>query len=74
MIASGPARLCAALAIDRENTNGLDLTNAASSLYLADDGVRAMRIRTATRIGITKSPDLPLRFYIEDNPFVSRRN
>jgi DNA-3-methyladenine glycosylase len=72
LIASGPARLCAALAIDRENANGVDMTSAGGSLYIADDAFRAGRIRTATRIGITKSPDLPLRFYLEANAFVSR--
>jgi DNA-3-methyladenine glycosylase len=74
LIASGPARLCAALAIDRDNANGVDMTSAGSGLYIADDGFRAGKVRTATRIGITKSPDLPLRFYLEGNAFVSRRS
>ena len=72
LIASGPARLCQALDITRENSNGLDMTAIRSGLYIGDDGFNARPVKTATRIGITKSPDLPLRFYIEGNPFVSR--
>jgi DNA-3-methyladenine glycosylase len=73
LIASGPARLCEALDITRENTNGVDVTSASSGLYIAEDGFRVTKVKTATRIGITKSPDLPLRFYIEGDPFVSRK-
>jgi DNA-3-methyladenine glycosylase len=73
LIASGPARLCQALDITRENSNGLDMTAVRSRLYIADDGFHARPVKTATRIGITKSPDLPLRFYIKDSPFISRK-
>ena len=73
LIASGPARLCEALDITRENSNGLDMTRQRSGLYIADDGFAVGSVKTTTRIGITKSPDLPLRFYIEGNPFISRK-
>ncbi len=72
LIASGPARLCQALSITRAALNGADLTAPASSLYLCDDGFRARRIRTSARIGITRSAALPLRFYLEKEPCVSR--
>jgi DNA-3-methyladenine glycosylase len=71
-LASGPARLCQAFAITRARDNGKEMTSPASDLILTDDGYRARKVHAGTRIGITKSPDLPLRFYLEGNPFVSR--
>ncbi len=73
LIASGPARLCEALDITRENVNGLDMTSRNSGLFIAGDGFEVENVKTTTRIGITKSPDLLLRFYIEGNPFISRK-
>jgi DNA-3-methyladenine glycosylase len=73
LIASGPARLCEALDITRENVNGLDMTSRNSGLFTAGDGFEVENVKTTTRIGITKSPDLLLRFYIEGNPFISRK-
>lgn len=72
LIASGPARLCEALDITRTNVNGLDMTSRNSGLFIAGDGFEVENVRTTTRIGITKSPDLLLRFLIEGNKFVSR--
>ena len=72
LLCSGPARLCEAFGITRERDNGKDLT-VAQDLWIADDGFEAGDIVTTTRIGITKSPELPLRFYLRDNEFVSRR-
>jgi len=69
---AGPARLCQAFAITRDRDNGTDMTDTSASLFLADDGHRVARITASTRIGITKSPDLPLRFYVEGDPFVSK--
>jgi DNA-3-methyladenine glycosylase len=70
-LTSGPARLCAAFAITRDRDNGKDLTSPSSDLLIADDGFRPGRLRSTTRIGITKSPELPLRFYLEGSAFVS---
>lgn len=69
-LASGPGKLCQALAINRKQ-DGLDLTN--SPLVLADDGYTVDNIITATRIGISVAADLPLRFYVAGNPYVSRK-
>ena len=71
LLASGPARLCQALEITRAADNGKDMTLAASGLWLADDGDRPRNITTGPRIGITKSADLPLRYFIPGNPYVS---
>ncbi len=69
-LAAGPGRLCQALAIGPAQ-NGADLT--AKPLYLASDGETAGEIVTTTRVGITRAADLPLRFYLKDNPYVSRK-
>jgi DNA-3-methyladenine glycosylase len=72
LLTSGPGRLAQALHINRPGDNGKDLTSPDSDLFIADDGALPKpRIITSPRIGITKSADLPLRFYIAGNPFVS---
>jgi DNA-3-methyladenine glycosylase len=73
LLCSGPARLCQALGIDRPRDNGKDLLSLNSDLQVLDDGYRVKRVLATTRIGITKSADLPLRFYIEGSPFVSQK-
>lgn len=71
LLTSGPGRLAEAFAITRERDNGKDLTSRKSDLYLADDGFHPERIIATTRIGITKAADLPLRYLIAGNRFVS---
>jgi DNA-3-methyladenine glycosylase len=75
LLTSGPGRLAQALHINRTGDNGKDLTAPDSNLFIADDGsLPKPRIETSPRIGITKSADLPLRFYVAGNPFVSGKN
>ena len=69
-LASGPGKLCQAMAINSKH-NGTDLT--CGSLYLADDGNEPEEIIATTRIGISVATDLPLRFYVSGNPYVSRK-
>lgn len=75
-LTNGPAKLCAALGIDRE-LDGADLCNADSPLFigghpeaeqfrLAHGGV----VRTP-RVGISKAAAWPLRFYLAESEFVS---
>jgi DNA-3-methyladenine glycosylase len=71
MLTSGPGRLAEAFGITRGRDNGKDLTSAKSDLYIADDGYRAPRVVTTTRIGITKAAEQPLRYVIAGNEFVS---
>lgn len=71
LIASGPARLCEALAITRERDNGRDLTTQKSDLWIGDDGYSPAGVVRTPRIGITKSVEMPLRYYIAGNGFVS---
>ena len=72
-LTSGPGRLAQALGITRDRDNGCDLTSAASSLWIGDDGYRAKGIRTTCRIGITKAAEKPLRYVLAGNAFVSGR-
>ncbi|HEY5915085.1 MAG TPA: DNA-3-methyladenine glycosylase [Verrucomicrobiae bacterium] len=75
-LTNGPAKLCQAMGIDRK-LDGADLCDAGSPLFVAQnpeiDQFRVGRGQTVTttRIGITKAADLPLRFYLEQSPFVS---
>ncbi len=70
-LTSGPGKVCQAFGITREYY-GEDLINGRivllSAKKIPDD-----RIVQTTRVGIKKSTELNWRFYIKDNPFVSRK-
>ena len=68
-LARGPGRLCEALAIDRR-LDGIDLCQAGP-LWLGSDGQAPDEIGRSKRIGISRAPDSPLRFYVRGNLFVS---
>lgn len=69
-LASGPGKLVQAMGIARE-LYGHDLTQAP--LWIAPGKVvKAAQIAVTPRVGIRHNPEAPLRFYIKDNPFVSR--
>ena len=70
-LTSGPGRLAQAFGITRARDNGCDLTSSHSSLWIGEDGYRVQSIRVSPRIGITKAADLPLRYVLEGNAFVS---
>ncbi len=72
-LTSGPGRLAAALGITRERDNGKDLTNSHSNLYIVDDGSPPPEVLITKRIGITKAADMPLRYIVAGNTFVSGR-
>jgi len=67
-LARGPARLCAALAIDR-TLDGHDLT-CGDSLWIAG-GPDPDGVVTTRRIGVTSAKELPLRFLVAGSRFVS---
>ena len=69
-LTNGPAKLCQALAIDKRY-NGHDLTKAPLILK-PQKPLSQARITQTTRIGISKDKDRPWRFYITDNPYVSK--
>ncbi len=69
-LASGPGKLTQALGITRAQ-NGADVTRG--ELVVRTGNVAdAFDIAVSPRIGITKCADLPLRFTIAGNRFVSR--
>jgi DNA-3-methyladenine glycosylase len=68
-LARGPGRLCEALGIDRR-LDGIDLCQAGP-LWLGSDGQPSDKIGRSKRIGITRAPNSPLRFYVRGNRFVS---
>ena len=72
-LTSGPGRLAQAFGITRGGDNGCDLTSAASSLWMGEDGYRAKGIRRTPRIGLTKAAGVALRYVLAGNAFVSGR-
>ncbi|HLX45379.1 MAG TPA: DNA-3-methyladenine glycosylase [Bryobacteraceae bacterium] len=68
-LANGPGKLTRALGIDLRQ-NGVDVTRGPL-LVSAPPNTEPVDIAVSRRIGITKSPDLPLRFFIRGNRFVS---
>jgi DNA-3-methyladenine glycosylase len=71
---SGPGKLCAHLAIALAH-KGLDLTAATSELVVVDDGQPSPRIAASRRIGVEYAGAWArrrLRFYVPDDPAVSR--
>jgi DNA-3-methyladenine glycosylase len=73
LLTSGPGRVCEALGITRERLNGQELYRGDSPLTIVDDGARPDEIGESSRIGITKSSEMPLRYFIAGNDFVSGR-
>jgi len=71
-LTSGPGRMAAAFGITRERDNGKDLTSPRSDLYIADDGSPPPRVLITKRIGITKAAEMPLRYIVAGNRFVSK--
>jgi len=72
-LTSGPGRLAATFGITRERDNAKDLTDAKSDLYIADDCSPPPRVLITKRIGITKAAEMPLRYIVAGNRFVSGR-
>jgi DNA-3-methyladenine glycosylase len=69
----GPARLCQAMGIAAAQ-NGIDLVRRDGGFSIVDDGVPPPRDPVVTpRIGITRSVDEPWRWYVPDEPHVSRK-
>lgn len=71
-LTSGPGRLCEALSITRTRDNAKDMVSPSSDLQASDDGFRAQKIKVTKRIGIAKSAELPLRYVLDGNAFLSK--
>jgi DNA-3-methyladenine glycosylase len=68
-LASGPAKLCQALGIDRK-LNGADL--CSNVIYVEDRGEVIKKICSSSRIGINEGKKKNWRFYEGNSEFVSR--
>lgn len=72
-LTNGPGKLCIAMGIDKKN-NGEDL--CGNKLYIEDNDINKFNIVSSKRIGIDyaeEAKDYLLRFYIDGNPYVSRK-
>jgi DNA-3-methyladenine glycosylase len=69
--ADGPGKLTRALGITVKH-NGCDVTRGPITVS-APEPAAAVEIGVSPRIGITRAADLPLRFFIKGNRFVSKR-
>jgi DNA-3-methyladenine glycosylase len=69
-VSNGPAKICQALSITKE-WNGHDLRESPLSLQLKAPLAMEAIVQT-TRIGIQHAADVPWRFYVQGNPYVSR--
>lgn len=69
-LTSGPGKVCKAFGFNKKHS-GVDLTG--KSIYLINQPkLKANKIGISKRIGISKSVDLPWRFFEIGNPFLSR--
>lgn len=70
-LTNGPGKLCLAMKIDK-NDNGIDLINSDDLYITENENIDDKNIVTTTRIGLTQGADLPLRYYIKNNIYVSK--
>lgn len=69
-LTNGPGKICQAFSFDR-TYSGLDLTG--SKVYIIDmPPLKKSQIGISKRIGISKSTELPWRFFIKNSKFLSR--
>lgn len=70
-LCNGPAKLVQAMGISIPKHNESSLIDG--SLYILPSLTNDFEMVTTTRIGITQGADLPYRFYVKGNAFVSRK-
>ena len=69
-LSNGPAKLTKALAITKEY-NGKDITK---NNFFVEDNRDNFRIVATKRIGISSGKEKLYRFYIKDNPYISKKS
>lgn len=70
-LTNGPAKICQAFSIARKE-NGTSLIG--DEIFIIDQPkIPSSQIGISRRIGIKKSVDLPWRYFIKNNPFVSKK-
>ena len=70
-LCSGPGKLAQAFGIDR-NLDGLDITGEGI-ITIQDDGWTPDVILACPRVGISKAPDLELRFVVAGSAYLSKK-
>ena len=68
-LCNGPGKLTRAIGVTRKHY-GVDLTRGPLRVEEWDD--EPFEIAVSPRAGISAAKDLPLRFFIKSNPYVSR--
>ena len=70
-LTSGPGKICQAFKINKYDS-GIDLTG--DKIFILDsEKINKQDIGVSRRIGISKSVELPWRFFIKNNPYLSRK-
>jgi DNA-3-methyladenine glycosylase len=72
-LTNGPGKCAQAMGLERGH-DGLDLGGGSLRLAARAPGWSPGRVVTTGRVGISKSVDLALRFYLEGSTWVSRRD
>lgn len=70
-LCNGPGKLVISLGITRAGHNFSSLVSG--SVYIRPPVLRDFEMITTTRIGITQGVDLPYRYYVKGNRFVSKK-
>ncbi len=72
-LCSGPGKLCQAFAVAKED-DGADLVAGDRDLVITDAGVAPpVPAVVTTRVGLSAGAEFPWRWYVPDEPNVSRR-
>lgn len=74
---NGPGKLCRHYNINKDH-DGLKLWKKSSSIYVMDDNqvISSKQIHKTMRVGVDyagEAAEWPLRFYLKDNPFISKK-
>lgn len=71
-LTTGPGKLTEAFGITKEKLNNKKINTSMISIF--NTNLTNFDTVSTTRIGISKATDWPLRYYIKNNPFVSRKS
>ena len=73
LLTNGPGKLAQALGLTRADDDGVDVTEPGSPLIVTSYPWHPFEMQTATRIGISRGQEHPWRYYVRNNPYISRR-
>lgn len=70
---NGPGKLCKSLNITTSQ-NEIDMCQNSSEIYILNkSNGSVIEVVQTTRIGIKQAADYPWRFYVKNNPFISKK-